>query len=218
MAYVVDIETIAADGIEFEPVRPPANYKDEAKIAAYVSEAEAAQRERAALYPWTARVIALGWCHEGDEVVESRLADSEAAEATMLRDFWMRVTDERTGLTPLVGFNHTAFDLPVLVARSLLLGVKHPIVNLDRYRTPHVDLMQILCFKDTRTVPPRSLKWFATRFGLNTDDAFSGALIAQLYQDRNWDAITKHVESDVMLTRQLAERIGVLRPRPVLVA
>lgn len=218
MAYVVDIETIAADGITFEPVTAPANYKDAAKIAAYISEAEAAQRERAALYPWTARVIALGWCHEGDEAVESRLANSEAAEASMLKDFWQRASDDRSGLTPLVGFNHISFDLPVLVARSMLLGVKHPVVNLDRYRTPHIDLMQLLCFKDTHKIPPRSLKWFAARFGLNTDDAFSGALIAQLYQDSNWDAITKHVESDVLLTRQLAERMGVLRPRPVLVA
>ena len=212
MAYIVDIETVAADGIAFEPAQAPANYKDPAKIAAYIAEAEAAQRDKAALYPWTARVIALGWCHDGDEVVDSRLANNDSKETTMLRDFWERVSDERTGLSSLIGFNHLGFDLPVLVARSLLLGVKAPVVNLDRYRTPHIDLMQRLTFNGA--IPARSLKWFASRFGLNTDDAFSGALIAQLYEDQNWDAITAHVVSDVTLTRQLAERVGVIKGLP----
>lgn len=206
---VVDIETVAMENVEVEPVSAPANYKDEAKIAAYVSEKTTEQRLKAALYPWTARVIALGWCHQGNEAVEVRIANSEAGEATMLREFWGLVNDGRT-LVPLVGFNHRAFDLPVLMARSMLLGVPHPEVSVDRYRSPNPDLMQILTWNGA--IPARSLKWFATRFGLNVDDAFSGALIAQLYEDQNWDAIKAHVTSDVTLTRQLAERVGVLKP------
>jgi Cu/Ag efflux pump CusA len=42
-----------------------------------------------------------------------------------------------------------------------------------------------------------------------------GKEIAQLYEDENWDAIKAHCASDVRLTRQLAERLGVMKPRPV---
>lgn len=214
---VVDIETLGLDDVEAEPVSAPAHYKDPEKIAAYVKEKQAEQITRAALYPWTARVIALGWCHEGAEVVTVELCNTEAREAEALRRFWADVVDPKTqDVEGLVTFNGLAFDLPVLMARSRLLRVPAPVLNLDKYRTPHVDLMQKLTWNGV--VQARSLKWFAKRFGLNTDDAFSGALIAQLYEDQNWDAITKHVESDVTLTRQLAERLGVLRSRPALVA
>ena len=82
---------------------------------------------------------------------------------------------------------------------------------LFRSKSPHPDLLKILTFDGA--IPPRSLKWFGKRFGLNTDDAFSGREIAQLYEDENWDAIRAHVTSDVTLTRQLAERMGVVKAR-----
>lgn len=207
---VVDIETLAVDGIQIEPVSAPANYKDEAKIAAYVAEKQAEQISKAALYPWTARIIALGWCYEGEDVERVLVADSDETEAALLREFWGRVVDDRNGsVEGLVTFNGLGFDLPCLMARSRLLKVPAPVLNLDRYRTPHVDLMQRLTWNGA--IQARSLKWFASRFGLDVQDAFSGAEIAGLYEDRNWDAIRAHVESDVRLTRQLAERLGVLK-------
>jgi predicted PolB exonuclease-like 3'-5' exonuclease len=211
---ICDIETIAADGIEAEPVSAPANYKDPEKIAAYIAEAEKAQRDKAALYPWTARVIAIGYQWAGSQVVEVLTCRTETTEACMLDDFW-RVVRDAGNVVPLIGYNHRAFDLPVLMARSALLGVPYPTLNVDRYRSPHPDLMQLLTWNGA--IQARSLKWFAKRFGLNTDDAFSGAEIATLWEDQNWDAIKKHVESDVTLTRQLAERLGVIKA-PVRVA
>lgn len=204
---IVDCEAVAVDGVA-ALVQPASNLKDPAKIQASIAE----RVERAALYPWTARIVALGWCHEGDDAVTVRTANAEAFERTVLREFWEVVSDGR-GVLPLVTFNGRTYDLPLLMARSMLLGVSHPTLSLDRYRSPHVDLMDRLTWLGT--VEPRSLKWFAQRFGLNTDDAFSGAFVAQLVQDGNWDAIVKHCESDVTLTRQLGERLGVLKARKV---
>lgn len=210
MAIILDIETIAMDGVETEPVQAPANYKDAVKIAAYVAEKQAEQVSKAALYPWTARAIAIGYCDDGDEAVTVKIAKTEVTEGVMLGDFWHRVYDRRSGtLESLVTFNGLGFDLPVLVARSRLLGIPTPDISLDRYRSPHPDLMQILTFRGA--IQARSLKWFAHRFGLNVDDAFSGKEIATLYEDGNWDAIISHVTSDVTLTRQLAQRLGVIR-------
>lgn len=210
---ILDIETIAIDGAEalVEPVSAPSNYKDEAKIAAYVAEGQARQIEKAGLYPWTARIIAMGWCEDSDDAAIVRVMNSEAAERDVLGEFWGRVWDRRTNVVlPLVTFNGRAFDLPVLMVRSRLLGVRYPVLNIDRFRSPHPDLLRILTFDGV--LDYRSLTWFAKRFGLPTDDAFSGREIAQLHEDGNWDAIRMHCESDVMLTRMLAERMGLVRP------
>jgi len=212
MALILDLETVAISdaGDYLEPATAPTNYKDAAKIAAYIAEAEAAQVSKAALYPWTARIIAAGWCETPGDVVTVRLVNADALEATLLRELADRINDQ--GYTvPIVTFNGLGFDLPVLMARARLLGVPFPALDISRFRSPHPDLLKILTFDGA--IPARSLKWFAKRFGLNTDDAFSGREIAQLYEDGNWDAISAHVTSDVTLTRQLAERVGVVKAR-----
>lgn len=211
---VVDIETVGIDGLDVEPVSAPANYKDPEKIAQYIAEKQAEQVARAALYPWSCRIIALGWCEEQNEVPTVELAGSQLAEGAMLARFWDVMWNRRTNsVERFVTFNGRTFDLPVIMARSRLLGVPAPDLNLDRYRSPNVDLMDELTFKGA--IQARSLGWFARRFGLNTDDNFSGKEIAGLLEDGNWDAIKAHCESDVNLTRQLGERIGVLKRRPV---
>lgn len=212
MAIVLDLETLAIDDA-VAYVRPAAHLKDEAKIKASIEERAA----KAALHPWLCRIIALGWCEEGEDVERVEVAPTESSERIMLREFWDVVTgptfvSPSSGhghVHPIVTFNGLTFDLPVLVARSILLGVKHPTLNLDRYRSPHIDLFQRLSFGDREK--GLSLKLYAQRFGLDVSDAFGGKEIAQLYEDGNWDAIKSHCASDVRLTRQLAERLGVLK-------
>jgi uncharacterized protein YprB with RNaseH-like and TPR domain len=207
---VVDCEAVAIADIE-RFIQPARNLKDPAKIAASIAE----RAEMAATYPWTARIVALGWCHETDEVPVVRTCNHESFERTVLREFWSVVWNGHT-VERLVTFNGRRYDLPMLQARSMLLGVPCPELNLDRYRSPHVDLMDRLTWHGT--LDARSLKFFAQIFGLNVDDAFSGALVAELVATGNWDAVIKHCQSDVDLTRQLAERMGVMRPRPVVAA
>lgn len=204
---IVDCEAVAiADAADY--VQPARNLRDPDKIAASVAE----RLEKAALYPWTARIVCLGWCEAGDTAVSYRLCNHESFERTALKEFWAVAADNRVTVRPMVTFNGRAYDLPLLMARSMLLGVPHPTLNLDRYRTPHIDLLDRLTWFGA--LEPRSLQWFARRFGLDTSDAFSGALVAQLVEDGNWDAIVKHCESDVTLTRQLAERLGVIKAPP----
>lgn len=213
MAIILDIETVAVDDAAAlaEPVTAPANYKDAAKIAAYVAERQAEHVSRAALYPWTARVVAVGVI-DGDQAEHVLTAADEAAEAELLRQVWALALDHREGLTAsIIGFNHLSYDLPVLLARSTLLGVRPPAMSLDKYRSPHVDLMQRLTWNGA--IQARSLKWFARRFGLRVDDTISGGDIAALYAAGDWAGITSHVRSDIRLTRALAERLGHWRSR-----
>lgn len=205
---VLDLEAVAIPDVE-ALVHPARNLKDPEKIKASIAERVA----EAALYPWTARIVALGRCDETDDVERVTLCNSEAAEARALREFWNGIWDGQNVLR-LCTFNGRTYDLPLLMARSVLLGVPCPDLNLDRYRSPHVDLLDKLTWHGA--IERRSLRWFAQRFGLDTSDAFSGREVAQLYEDGNWEAIEAHCASDVRLTRQLGERIGVLKRRPVL--
>lgn len=209
MKIVFDLETAAIDNAA-DYVKPAGNLKDPDKIKASIEE----RASKAALNPWLCRIIALGWCVEGEDVERVDVAPNEAAEVKLLREFWARVSNER-GTVPLVTFNGFGFDAPVVMARSMLLGVPHQPLNIDRFRSPHVDLMQRLCWGDREKA--LSLSFYAQRFGIPTDDAFTGALIGQLLADGDWESIKRHCASDVRLTRLLAERIGVLKA-PVRVA
>lgn len=204
---ILDCEAVAIPGVE-ALVQPARNLKDPEKIKASIAERAA----EAALYPWTARIVALGWCEETDDTERVELVNNEAAEARVLREFWGAIWNG-SSVARLCSFNGRTYDLPLLMARSMLLGVPYPDLNLDRYRSPHVDLLDRLTWHGA--IDRRGLNWFARRFGLDVSDAFSGKEVAQLYEDGNWDAIRAHCASDVRLTRQLGERIGVLKRRPV---
>lgn len=208
---VLDLETVASPEAA-DLVQPDKRLKDPEKIAASIAE----RAEKASLYPWTCQIVALGWCEETDDVERVEICGNEAHEKTAIEEFLARIVDPRTSaVRPIVTFNGHGFDLPVLMARARLLGVRCPELSIDRYRSPHPDLLQILTFKGALGKDGyRSLAWFARLFGLNTDDAFSGAFVAQLVAENNWDAIKAHCASDVRLCRQLAERLGVMRKRP----
>jgi predicted PolB exonuclease-like 3'-5' exonuclease len=207
MAIILDLETISIDNAAAY-IKPAGNLRDPEKIKASILE----RAEKAALNPWLCRIVALGWCDEGEDVERVETCASEAGESATLEEFWGRVHDRVSGATqPLLTFNGMSFDLPVLMARSMLLGVPHPTLNLDRYRSPHIDLLQRLSWYDPSK--QHSLMFYCSRFGIATDDAFTGALIAQLHANGDWESIRKHCASDVRLTRQLAERVGVLKGR-----
>lgn len=211
MAIIVDLEAVAVDeaGALCEPVSAPANYKDPVKIAAYIAEAEQAQRERAALHPFTAKIAALGAILDNG-VEHVWICKTEDDERLALGNFERGIRfDGLDHLRPLVGFNHLAYDLPVITARAMLLDVPMPAFNLDRYRNANVDLMKVLTFGGT--VPARSLNWYAKRFGIAVNDAHTGADVARLVAEGDWDAVRAHCLSDLRTTKALAERIGVIR-------
>ncbi len=208
LPVVVDLETVSHDAASdyLEPASAPANYKDEAKIAAYIAEAKQKALDRAALDLDLCRIVALGF-HLGftDAPPSVFLGQDEHEEARAMELFWSTVADR-----PLLGFNILQFDLPVLIRRSQLLGVLTPPLQLGRYKHPSViDLMQVLSFDGL--VQPRGLQFYARRFDLVTDpDPHTGADIARLVAAGDWDAVTDHCRRDVATTRALARRIGLL--------
>lgn len=208
-ALIVDIECVGIDTASdyLEPVEAPSNYKDPEKIAAYIAEATAKAIDRCALDPDLARIVALG-CGEAEGPDSVVICRDEETEAAALDAFWKRVMEKGAFVRTLVSFNGFGYDLPVLMRRSQYLGVQHPVLNLDRYRSPHIDLMQRLTFNGA--IKPHKLSFYASRFGMPLTDPHSGADIAALVKAGDWQAVEDHCRSDLALTRFVAQKLRLI--------
>lgn len=243
-ALIVDVECIpidtASDYLEppqadaklLEPIEPDARLKDPEKVAANLADVErrraarpaeieaniaektAAMVERCGLDPDLCRIVALGAGDvDGHDTV--LICRDEEMEAAALEAFWKRATNAAGVTRTLVTFNGFGYDLPVMIRRSQYLGVAHPFINLDRYRSPHIDLMQRLTFEGR--IKPHTLKFYAARFGRGTPDNVDGSQIAALVKAGDWQAVEQHCLSDLGLTRFIAQRIKLI-PSAVTVA
>jgi DNA polymerase elongation subunit (family B) len=210
-SLLLDIETFALDeAAEFiEDPTAPANYKDPEKIAAYIADAKAKAVSRCALDPDLCRIVAVGWEFENRSgtIAGGECYASETEERQGLREFWQIASASDR----FIGFNLLAFDLPVLIRRSQYLGVDVPatVINLDRYRTPHVDLMERLTFNGK--IKAHSLSFYCKRFGIDVEDDSTGADIDALVRAGQWDAVLAHCRADVQKTRLLAERLRLVQ-------
>lgn len=241
--FIIDIETYPIDGAAdyLDPVEPipepdlslvtaAKNLTDPVKVAAdlekrkqaaieeYHEQVEQQARKRVELLERCAldldlcRIVAVGWWAEDRPDPIVAVIDDGTYEAAILRKFWADVDTRVT-----IGYNQIGFDLPILLRRALYLGVETPAVNLDKYRSSHIDLQQRLSLNGTKTY--RSLNWYAKRFKLAVPaDPNSGKDIGQLVADGQWDAIAAHCRADLVKTRALAERMGLLQARPQLEA
>ena len=194
-----DIETEAnPDAIQFMPERQaPGNYKDEAKIAAYIAEKKAEQVERAALDADYGRIVAIGWKENDGEIGSYLIANN--TERDMLRGFWEKF---RVQYGKSCGYNITGFDLPYILRRSFELSVKPTIIpSLAKYRVgPTFDLMAILY----NWGPAKGLKFVAQRYGLdNPLPDLDGSQVATM----DPETLRAYVENDVNLVYQLYKRM-----------
>jgi uncharacterized protein YprB with RNaseH-like and TPR domain len=205
---VLDIETIAHPdaGQWLEPVEPDARLKDPVKREESIREKTAARDEKLALDPDCCRIVALGYVDVGSNDPTVYVMKDEAEERAQLTAFW---ASYRQHETKLVTFYGHSFDVPVMMRRSLYLGVKYPPINLDRFRTPHLDVHHILTERGALK-SAHSLKFYQKRLGLPTLDKVDGADIAKLVAAGDWQAVHDHCLSDVGLTHALANKLGLI--------
>jgi len=210
---ILDIETVSIQDVDtyLEPVSVPSNYKDEAKIAAYIAEERQRQIDRAALDLDLNRIVALG-LKEPDQPTFV-MTEQDTSEVGMLTLLWETWAGYQNRQPMLVTFNGIGFDVPVLQRRSLYLGIKAPYLQNDRYKHPQqVDLQSILSDHGSRKY--RSLAFYLQRFGYpKAGQDVSGKDIGQLYAEGRFDLIAQHCRMDVDATAWLAERIGAVPKR-----
>ncbi len=186
----------------FEPAEAPANYKNPAKIAAAIAEKQAEALSKCSLDVDLCRIVAIGWRLEGNPPYS--MTTEASTESQIIKAFWHIVGEHH-----LVGFNVLSFDLPVLLRRSLYLGVDEPYIRIDKYKHPQVtDLMQVLSFNGA--IKFRSLAFYCKRFGIDGGpDTLKGADVAQAVAEGRWADIEAHVTADVRKTALLAAKLGL---------
>ena len=214
MSFLVfDVESVAIDNaVEYlEPATAPSNYKDPTAIENFIARANTEALAKAALDVDLARIVCIG-VSDGSKTT-CAVCKTEEDEAAALAAFWKRaapMAHSTVDRPTLIGFNCLGFDLPLLLRRSLYLGTPWPKLQIGKYRHDGIrDLMMELSFDGALRY--RGLKFYAKRLGLEMPpDPYTGADIASLIADNNWDAVADHCRADVNLTVALAKRMGVL--------
>jgi len=201
---LLDISTAplpnAAEFIDVESI-PVGNRKDQAKIDAYKAEKLAERLDSAALDFDLARITGIAWA--GD-IAGIALCRDEDAERVELADMAQRLKGDYR----LISYNGLAFDWPMLMRRARYLGVPFPVINVDKYRSPHIDLMALLTAHDPSR--RRALGFYTRRLGMGLTKALSGAEEAQVPVSGRWDELSQSLAHDVEAIHKLATWLQVL--------
>lgn len=222
---VLDIETVPNPAMRCFLPRPavptiadaPGNMSKPATIEKWVIK-ETAKRlvaygkaaERMALDIDYARIDALAYRvvdYAGTPTEIAQLAPDDLSEAGMLRSFWNEMRD--LGSPRLCGYNILGFDLPLLVRRSWVLGVKPIRYKARRYSDESViDVMQLLYSWGQAPIQKsgkyRSLKVVCEMYGI--ENPLPGLHGGQ-YADMDEETKIAYNMNDVRMTWDLALRM-----------
>jgi predicted PolB exonuclease-like 3'-5' exonuclease len=210
MTLVIDIECVATpDAVNaYDPDdrEPPASYRTAEAIEKWRAKDRAAFVKDATFSPRTSQVIAVGIMDLGDDIHNEPEAVVHSVD-TFSESFILDIVMRSIKADPhIVTFNGLGFDVPFLLNRAALLGVRIPFdagQYLRRYTThPHTDIFAVLTNYGAARKGD-SLHGWARAFGLPVTDASSGADVAAQYAASEWDAIRAHCLSDILLTTEL---------------
>lgn len=179
----------------------PGNFKDPIKIAANIEEQRKTWLERAALDATTGQVLCVGFLTSNGF---SFIGDGES-EFYVLNEFW-NICGMSLGSEGMSGFNIFSFDLPFLIRRSWILGIKPPSqLRKGRYWHPDfTDIMELwTCGNREQRI---SLDTLAKSLGVGAKNG-SGADFAALWASDRPKAI-EYLRNDLTLTKLCYERLA----------
>lgn len=184
----------------------PSNYKDPAKIDAYVVEKRVKQLNRAALDPDTGQICAAAF-QVGTGGVPTVLTHFKLDERAILDAAFAALASTQGRC---VGYNILRFDLPFLLRRAFALGMKlgELAAKLTQKRgavEPVTDLMSILynwSLEDTK-----GLQFVVDRYGLGRDPAIA-AVDHSMIKDLDEPTLMAVAADDVRATIELFDRMN----------
>lgn len=223
MSYylIIDIET--GTNPKAEEFIPPfdasevkvGNLVDQEKIDKKIKQAMAiyykTTLEKAPLSAITGRVLVVGYLQEPDTLLWQDIFEDDN-EATLLTRFWenVKVCIEKRG--KLVGQNIKNFDLPFLVQRSWILGVK-PVNIFSSFRTATFadfvvdirDLWRVNMFKTNSpindVIKENSLATIAKALGL-PPKTNEGKNFEKIFRE-NLEQALEYNKQDLVLTNEI---------------
>lgn len=207
----------ASDYIDIPMPEVPGNYKKPESIAAWIAEdrprlmAEAKQHalERAALDMDLARITGISvQIGETPTIRLCRTEDDEREALSLLTNAFANDPHRMCQIVTFGGFN---FDLPMLMRRARYLGVKFPAISLDRFKSPHVDLCELL--SDRNPQRRRSLGFYVKRLGWSDlAKPLSGLEESKVFQTGDWAGLEASLRHDLTACYRLAQWCGVIEP------
>ena len=144
----------------------------------------------------------------GESRSERDFVIKERTEKEILEDFWEGVR----GYDVFVTFNGRAFDVPFLLHRSVVHGVRPSYTfSQSRYLTKqslpyHVDLMDELTMYGAMSKRP-SLHLLLQAYGITSKKGeVDGSQVAELFQAGRFRDLARHNVDDVIATTALYEK------------
>jgi DNA polymerase elongation subunit (family B) len=207
MYLYIDIETVASSNQELAEflagtVKAPSNYKDAEKIAEYVADAKKTILDKTVFDGAFGQIVSISWAF-GDGVVNT-LTRQKNSEKEILEQFMSSVIDNT--FYTVVGFNHVAFDLPFIVKRCIVLGVVGLAGSLPVSPKPWDDnVFDIMVKWDAKN--PISLSKLAYALGIESDNKYTGADVADMVALGEWDELERYNADDVRLSREIHKRM-----------
>lgn len=219
MQLVFDIETV---GFDFDSL---ADSQKEYLLRYAEREPNEVLREKKideqirylSLYPFTAKVIAIGLYHtemekalvlyESESEEENVVSDDEhvvykpLSEDEMLKTFWQYASKVKK----FISFNGRNFDIPFLMLRSAAKKIK-PTVNFlgSRFDTSkHIDLLEQFTFYGL--IKKFNLDFYCHAFGIESPKSkgVSGMEVKQLYEAGRIKEIAVYCGQDIRATYEL---------------
>lgn len=213
-AVPFDIETVgtqrAKERVETTNYKAPSNYKDPAKIAAYVEEKRAEELKKLGLQWWTAKVICIVAKGKGGNQVF--FGDDEEILLAKFADF----LDREDGILSdiqLVGKNSKNFDQPFLIGRYMANNM--PIPRQLVITSEPRDIDEIFGY-GSRAMTGK-LDDYAFGIGMQGKTA-NGASMQTMYEatlldEANWQTICEYCCHDVDITAEILRRGTNIRRR-----
>lgn len=212
-----DIETIPSttlpEGVtpEFDPdTVKVGNIKDPVKAKGKIGQAkldfDEALNKKMSLDPDLCEVV----CFVGNK--EGINYSQWTAKAELVKYAWDFIKDAYLDHIPLVSFNGTGFDLPVLWHQAMKLNIPvSPQVYYDltkRYDNKyHYDIMELLSTWDFAKKKTKPLAFYLKLFGIG-EKTGDGSEIYGWHKAGEYDKIREHCEQDVKLTAKLFEKLA----------
>lgn len=210
-----DIETTAADDAEmFMPdFRAPSNYKDDAKIRAYIEDSKKEWSERLALSPLTGKVLCITYKKLGEEpiILDGSNVNGKDPEVALLEHWTLTAQSLMSQGYRLMGWNvagKSGYDVTFLQKRAwkhgLLAMVGH---DFDYFRQESIVDLKTLW--DGRSNEHTSLKTVARFLGVGDKSQDDGKNFGQLWIEDRARA-EQYAKNDTILCEKIALKMGVI--------
>lgn len=119
-------------------------------------------------------------------------------EKQILQDFFKAINDVKV----LIGYNIDSFDIPFLIKRALIHGVKVTFLNkkiIDLRKTANGFFY---CYDK---YGKGTLRQWADILGYKTETS-NGEQMPTYYNNNEWNKIKEHCEEDIKITKSLYDR------------